>query len=78
MACLHRFHRQCTLTRHLLSRPIGDGLVFLGRLPFLDEGQELRLARYVFAQDFGDVEAFGGLVVFEDAAEGSLGGADWW
>lgn len=69
-------------------RPVGDrrrlrgscrrrglDLVLTGP-PLLDEGQELGLARDVFAQDLGDDEALGGLIVFEDAAERAFGGAN--
>lgn len=44
--------------------------------PLLDEGQELGLAGDVFAQDLGNDEALGGLVVLKDAAECAFGGAD--
>jgi hypothetical protein len=44
----------------------------LGLLPLLDERQELRLSGDVLAQDLRDVEALGGLVVFEDAAQRAL------
>ena len=60
-------------------RPVRDrGLdLVLAGLPLLDKGQELGLAGDVFAQDLGDGETVGSLVVFEDAAECAFGCADY-
>jgi len=41
----------------------------------LGEGQELRLTGNVLLEDLGNVDAFFGLVVLEDTAQGSLGSA---
>lgn len=59
-----------------LFRPVGEGLVFLGRPPLFDVWQEFGLARNVFAQHLGNNKTLRCLVVLEDTAECSLSGTD--
>ena len=57
-------------------RPIRNPLLLLTGPPLLDKRQESRLPGDILLQHLGNIEALGGLEVFEQAAEGALGGAE--
>jgi hypothetical protein len=57
-----------------LLRPNGD---LLGRIPLLDERQELWLTRDILLQHLGNIESLRRLVVLEDTAQRALRRTDY-